>query len=155
MILCCRLSVHFLWVDALCIQQGDLEDKQDQMNIMDAIYSGAALTIVAASGSDSWAGLPGVRSNTRFAQNKEVVGSLTLSPAQPTLRSSLQDSSWNSRAWTFQEAILSKRLLIFTERGTFFQCNTALWWEDTHQELPPHNANVIHDIKAPHILTPF
>jgi hypothetical protein len=155
MTLCCRLSIPFLWVDALCIIQDDPEDKHKRIHAMDTIYSGAAFTIVAASGSDSWAGLPGVRSNTRLAQDKEVVGSLTLSTAQPSLYSCLQDSSWNTRAWTFQEGILSKRLLIFTKRGTFFKCNTALWWEDTYQELPSYNANVIHKVKTPITHIPF
>ncbi|KAH8805378.1 heterokaryon incompatibility protein-domain-containing protein [Xylogone sp. PMI_703] len=152
MILCSRLSVRFLWVDALCIQQDDEENKHNQMHIMDAIYSGATFTIVAAFGRDSWAGLPGVQSNTCFVENAEVVGSLTLATAQSTLYSATKDLPWNTRAWIFQEAILSKRLLIFTEGVTYFQCNTALWWEDTQQEVPPPNATMI---QTPHTLTPF
>jgi hypothetical protein len=155
MAVCSQLSVHYLWVDALCIQQDDSENTLDQMHIMDAIYSGGAFTIVAATGSDSWAGLPGVRNNTRFSQNREVVGRMMLSTAQPSLRSLLLDSSWNSRAWTFQEAILSKRLLIFTERGIFSQCNAALWWEDTFQETAPQNAGGFHRIRTPQSLNPF
>lgn len=155
MAVCSRLSVRYLWVDALCIQQDDPEDTLDQMHIMDAIYSGGAFTIVAATGSDSWAGLPGVLNNARFSQNKEVVRGLTLSTAQPTLRSIILDSPWNSRAWTFQEAILSKRLLILTEHGTFFQCNAALWWEDTYDNTPSQNADNFDRIRTPHHVNPF
>ncbi len=53
MLLCSRLLVHYLWVDALCIQQGDSEDTLDQLHIIDAINSGGTFTIVAVTGSNS------------------------------------------------------------------------------------------------------
>ena len=43
-----RLELPFLWVDAICIVQDDPADKKRELAIMDQIYSGALLTIVAA-----------------------------------------------------------------------------------------------------------
>jgi len=99
--ICSKLSVQYLWVDALCIDQDDSEVVRDQMSIMDAIYSGAVFTIVDGEGGHSWTGLPGVGNTTRPKQKMAKVGCLMLSTAQPTLESSLKDSSWNDRAWTF------------------------------------------------------
>ncbi|KAH8791174.1 heterokaryon incompatibility, partial [Hyaloscypha finlandica] len=46
------LAIKFLWVDVLCICQGqtdfDLRDRQDQLNNMGNIYHQASLTIIAA-----------------------------------------------------------------------------------------------------------
>ncbi|KLU90329.1 hypothetical protein MAPG_09292 [Magnaporthiopsis poae ATCC 64411] len=69
MLLCQRLSIPYLWVDALCI----LHDRPAQSELCDthlaqqmrSIYESADLAIVAAAGDDSWAGLPGVRAGTR------------------------------------------------------------------------------------------
>ena len=155
MTLCHQLSIQYLWVDALCIQQGDDSEKQSQMRIMDLIYSGAYLTIVGASGSDSRAGLPGVGGGKRFTEWKEAFDGITLASAQPTLRFALKNSSWNTRAWTFQEATLSKRLLIFTDFGIFFQCNTALWREDTEERIPQKQVEHIRNARTPRLTKPF
>jgi hypothetical protein len=54
------LGERYLWVDSLCIIQDDEVFKHDQINAMAAIYSNAALTIVAAEGDSAEAGLRGI-----------------------------------------------------------------------------------------------
>lgn len=58
------IGIKYLWIDAFCIFQGtsqdDIKDKKSQITHMDAIYSGAFVTVVAASGADADAGLPGL-----------------------------------------------------------------------------------------------
>lgn len=59
--LCQLLSIPFLWVAALCIEEFE-RDLSANCNTalseqMSNIYGGAHLTIVAAAGDDSWAGL--------------------------------------------------------------------------------------------------
>lgn len=38
----------------------------------------------------------------------------------------IQDSQWNQRGWTFQERLLSRRCLMFTEGQVYFQCHSAV-----------------------------
>jgi hypothetical protein len=46
---------------------------------MGSIYNHSFVTIVAASGNDSWASLPGLRRDTRtIIQHKETVRGITL-----------------------------------------------------------------------------
>ena len=55
---------------------------------------------------------------------------------------SISKSKWSSRGWTYQEKILSKRLLIFTPYQTFFQCGQAIFYEDTVLERTLDSPNV-------------
>jgi hypothetical protein len=52
---------RFLWVDCLCIMQDDNEEMKTMIHAMDEIYKAALFTIIAASGEDSEAGLPGLK----------------------------------------------------------------------------------------------
>ncbi|KAF7543816.1 hypothetical protein G7046_g9925 [Stylonectria norvegica] len=118
------LGVRYLWVDRLCVDDSRPQEKMHQIGRMDEIFEGAILTIVAACGEDATHGLPGVGSTTRAAQPKyEFVNSDT------TLVSSLQDprlavknSTWYTRGWTYQEGLLARRRLIFTDQQMYWEC---------------------------------
>jgi hypothetical protein len=61
---------RYLWADSICL----IHDQQFQYRDADRIYDRAALTIVAASGHDANAGLPGVRKGSRtFRQEIEEI----------------------------------------------------------------------------------
>ena len=62
-----QLGEQYLWVDRLCIDQSNLQEKQFLISKMNAIYEGAEFTIVAAAG-DARTGLPGVTTKTRKVQ---------------------------------------------------------------------------------------
>lgn len=147
--LCRRLSVRYLWVDALCILQDDNNDKAVQLQAMSHIYQCASFTIVAASGMDAGAGLPGLRPGTRFFEQEEVLvtpatdsePALSLmTTANPKLKASvhyLEETRWNTRGWTFQERYLSNRCLIFTEEQVYFSCNEVVFCEESYFEHGP------------------
>ncbi|KAK0654749.1 heterokaryon incompatibility protein-domain-containing protein [Cercophora newfieldiana] len=125
-----KMGWRYLWVDALCIDQtpnptpNQLAEKQQQLKMMDKIYSSASLTIIALSGTDSNAGLAGV-SRPRMSQLQETVGEYTIFTVPPAQTSERAVSTWASRAWTLQEEVLSRRHLIFTDAQIEFQCSKA------------------------------
>ncbi|CCT76122.1 related to tol protein [Fusarium fujikuroi IMI 58289] len=118
-----KLGVQYLWIDALCLIQNDMEDLERGINVMDLIYERSLLTIIAASGNDADAGLPGVRARSRQAlkQTVEVKPGISLG-LYMDLSTLLKASSYSSRGWTFQEQILSRRALYFLDNKVFFQC---------------------------------
>lgn len=95
---------------------------------MDAIYANAHLTLIAAAGADSTYGLPGV-SRPRISQPSLCNRQMTMFPAAPNAHSIIHESYWNTRAWTYQEAVLSRRVLIFTDHHVIFQCGPKLCTE--------------------------
>lgn len=96
-----KLGYRYLWVDSLCLFQDDPEELQECVAIMDLFYDMAALTIVAATGTNAWAGLPGVRPTPRSFTRKvnEIMPGLkmtTITDADNLLRRSY----YSTRAWT-------------------------------------------------------
>ncbi|KAI1458228.1 heterokaryon incompatibility protein-domain-containing protein [Annulohypoxylon moriforme] len=132
------LDVRYLWVDALCIDQEDDDEVREQISQMDRIYSSARLTIVAAYGRDSNAGLPGLAPKSRLVlQSGLSLGSIglimSLSHKKAILaNTTITDGSWwNQRGWTYQEMLLSRRCLIFTAYQVYFNCRSCTSSEDT------------------------
>ncbi|KAI1080665.1 heterokaryon incompatibility protein-domain-containing protein [Whalleya microplaca] len=146
MTMCRRLGERYLWVDTLCIIQDSDTDKSEQISHMDEIYAGAVLTIVNAGASSANDPIPGVEcdSNSRIPGPSHKVGGLQLSVVTANISTMMSQSAWEQRGWTFQENVLSKRLLVVTESLTFFRCAHALWREDRVQE--PQHA-IVHEFE--------
>lgn len=89
---------------------------------MDVIYQHAFLTIIAAAGDSPRHGLPGIRDTPRNALPRCAVGARTL-VSVPFAKREILQSTWNSRGWTYQEGLLSRRRLVFTDTQVYYQCN--------------------------------
>ncbi|KAJ9657261.1 hypothetical protein H2201_008242 [Coniosporium apollinis] len=133
MVICNELRIPYLWVDALCIRQDDETDKAALIQMMDNIYSSAVLTIVAASGGSADAGLPGV-SLPRVPQHATRINGVDLLTTGPWFLTSQEECVWNKRGWTFQEKMLSRRLLVFDKTQCFYHCNSTTYYEDAYAE---------------------
>ena len=129
------LNIPYIWIDALCIRQDNNQDLTSHMTCMDKIYASAAVTIVSNTDSVD-TGIPGISYPRKPSQVVYNTAEMSLINARPTFASSLRDSAWEARAWTLQEKIFSKRLLIFTQHQVFYHCSSATWFEDTILETP-------------------
>ncbi|KAF5685934.1 tol [Fusarium circinatum] len=139
-----QVGERFLWVDALCIVQDDPTDLGHQTARMDLIYSKALFTILAACGEDSTSGLAGLPSNSRDVFQRQVKVSSSGLHIMPLVTLSeedtLQFSTWNTRGWTFQERLLSRRSLIFTNKQVYWCCDGTTWEEESLLDIPGSTA---------------
>ncbi|EGX87771.1 Heterokaryon incompatibility [Cordyceps militaris CM01] len=132
-----RLGEAYLWVDALCIVQDDEAHKQEHLAHMGSIYANAYATIVVAHGA-SHHGLCGIEDVTppmrRARSGAPYTPSYvrrpgTLAAAVQRHMATVQQSTWNQRAWTFQEQIFSRRLLILADDEVAWECHCNVWLE--------------------------
>jgi len=137
-----KIGFQYLWVDRYCIPQFDDQVKRMQIANMDLIYNCATLIIVAACGEDSEFGLPGVSSRCRIAQPSIAVDEYDVVSALSSPVRDVRNSKWMRRGWTYQEALLSKRRLIFTEKHVYFECGGMACVETVTEPEDLMNAQV-------------
>jgi hypothetical protein len=123
------LGYTYLWVDKYCINQAHEKQKIQQIRQMDLIYSNADLTIVDGEGNNSAHGLSGVSSAHRSEQLFFQKGEHSIVSLKFRLPMMIKRAPWMSRGWTLQEALLSRRLLIFTRDQVYFECHQTNFWE--------------------------
>ncbi|KAH9921363.1 heterokaryon incompatibility protein-domain-containing protein [Amylocystis lapponica] len=114
-----QLGERYVWIDALCIVQDDPADKATQIPVVDLVYGNALLTIFAAD-----APLPGLCPRTRTQQQHvEMVQGLQLTVPLRVPIETLAQSAWDTHGWTYQELMLSRRRIYFTnQQGGLLSC---------------------------------
>lgn len=117
------LGLRYLWVDALCILQGDHPDSRRDWAVefprMHEYYGNAYLTVSAAGASDADGGLfaPQVEYGRILTDTN---GYFTADRYDPGPK--LTGQPINARGWTMQEALMSPRMLVFSSLGLAWQC---------------------------------
>lgn len=129
---CASLGISFLWIDSLCIVQGEINNKDwlEQAPIMDRIYGNSVLTLAACASTAAGEGLirpldPDFWNDVVVdVWHKDLIYRYKLC-ARYSSRSALKH--WGNlpifrRGWCVQELLLSPRVLYFTDKLLFWRC---------------------------------
>ncbi|KAJ2994843.1 hypothetical protein NUW58_g1438 [Xylaria curta] len=127
------LGYEWLWADRACIDQNSKQEKAELIPFMKDIYTAADLTIVAAC--TAWGmpnGLHGSQNTPRYAEAPIIIApSVAVSPILHPFQNQINSSVWNSRGWTFQEHVFSRRLLFVFNTEMAFSCGQEVFRETT------------------------
>ncbi|KAJ4112959.1 hypothetical protein NW760_004784 [Fusarium oxysporum] len=111
---CRALGIRYLWVDALCIIQGDAEDWSKESFQMSKIYENSYLTLCIVEGDSCSSGFlkkdytpPNLKINFQSKLNSAISGHLTLRmllpPSETVRRCTPEDGKYGSRrqSWRY------------------------------------------------------
>ncbi|KAK1829575.1 heterokaryon incompatibility protein-domain-containing protein [Podospora conica] len=144
-----RLGFRYLWVDAICIIQGDTADWERESRQMANVFENALCTIVALGANHAGEGLFLSGNDTAptesmeavtipcSAKTGEILGHVSIT-AWPSLEAGLllfpgRDffrARWSRRGWVLQERMLSRRMLYFGRGQIYWTCMERMIHED-------------------------
>ncbi|KAF2757638.1 HET-domain-containing protein [Pseudovirgaria hyperparasitica] len=133
-----RLGFRYIWIDALCIVQDDKDDWAEHGPVMAQIYSNSALTISATGSADCESGI-----FTDLMKYGTEIGSFRHRSDVKYRRSVFFDQRRDfggpaghlfTRGWTFQEHLVSPRVLHYTGSGVTWECFSIF-----HRQGSPEN----------------
>lgn len=133
MTIAARLGERYLWVDALCIRQDDMEDQALEIARMASIYSCAVVTVVPVENTTAHQAIPGIGGAGRGQMSEGIVDGVSVG-VRDRLLAVIGSSHYNTRGWCFQEAALSRRTLYFSKQQVFFRCQERVCSEDSVEQ---------------------
>lgn len=120
-----RIGIDYIWIDAFCILQDDPEDKGQEIARMPLYYGANTVTICAASADKSSQGFLHKRPEQPYRYGPFQIRYTAPNGQgffQLLQERSMDEEPISKRAWTLQESLLSRRLLIFSSRQLYWHC---------------------------------
>lgn len=120
-----KLGFQYLWVDALCIIQDDPKDQAIEINLMGDIYRDSSLTISVVGFENVESGFLGIRKETHAAVPIMIDGREGKVAIAEHELAEWAGGPLETRAWAFQEFLLSPRILLYGRNGEVWrQCQS-------------------------------
>ena len=152
-LVCRKLGIDYLWIDSICIIQDDDIDWMLESAKMASVYHGSYLTICATSAlSDDiglWTAFSQGAPVKKFSIRLESQNFQIYTRTKDEVRAVHLDCKFNtalrprthalnpllSRGWTYQEALISPRLLHFGYGEILWQCPEQLICECSDEQV--------------------
>jgi hypothetical protein len=122
------LGRRYLWIDSICIIQGDGGDFQTESEKMEDVYNGAYCVIAASRAAGHFDGFLQRRQKRDrvVTQPKGCSTQVYICETIDNFKEHVLDGALNSRGWVLQEHALARRTIFFTEKQTYFECGDGV-----------------------------
>ncbi|KAL4746955.1 heterokaryon incompatibility protein-domain-containing protein [Aspergillus terricola var. indicus] len=122
-----NIGCCYLWIDSLCIIQDDQDDWETEAAQMASVYANAMITFAATGAVDSSEGCASSRVCPLLIP---ITGNEVARVRLEEHFLDCHNAPLNLRAWTFQEALLSPRMICFDNPQMFWKCSSMHESED-------------------------
>jgi hypothetical protein len=126
-----KLGARYLWVDSLCIIQGEDGDFDREAKHMETVFSSAYCVIAATCASGMSSGFLKRNTERKSIVKFERAGKLPfyLWESIDNFQGDVVESSLNKRGWVLQERALARRTIYFAENQTYWECGQGVCCE--------------------------
>jgi hypothetical protein len=136
-----RLNLDYIWIDSLCIVQGDDGDFAFESRRMQHVYSGAYVVLAATRATGQTDGFLGKRRDRSFVCFEEYPGPegdgdrvdgegaprpFYVCEAIDDFNADVVDGPLSRRGWVLQERALARRTIYFAAAQTYFECGQGV-----------------------------
>ena len=134
-----ELGQRYLWIDSLCIIQGEGGGWETEAKKIEAVFKNAYCTIAATSAEDSTKGFlnrPLKEEDSQYVMvPNSSHGKVYICTSIDDFPSDVEEGLLNKRAWVLQERALLRRTIHFTKRQTYWECGGGVRCETlTHMK---------------------
>ncbi|KAK0669118.1 heterokaryon incompatibility protein-domain-containing protein [Cercophora samala] len=145
------LGHRYLWIDSLCIVQGEDGDFQEEAKYMEAVFSQAYCVIAASRATGTSSGFLQPRPPRDFVTLEYAAGrQLYVCEAIDDFQEDVIDGPLNKRGWVLQERALARRTIYFTEAQTYWECGAGIHCE-TLTKMTNRRASFLGDPNFPQV----
>lgn len=159
-----HLGIRYLWIDALCIAQGDVNEWKTESLKMAETYSHAFVTIAADASSTCDESFLDIQPYRGLSAGIEVPGSEFCGVGSRSFARIADESLYKhydktgfppcasmmeKRGWTFQEGLLSRRVLSFRHTNVHFRCMERVDGDYDHDFLFPTDSSWREMLRSP------
>ena len=120
-----ELDVQYLWVDSLCIVQGQDGDWEQESQRMEQVFASAYFTIAATSPTHSREGFLGVQTNSKDLLVRDGEDRVAYISSLDFDRD-VENTALYKRAWVTQERFLSPRTIHFSRGQVYGECGEGI-----------------------------
>lgn len=146
-----QIGLRYLWVDALCIIQDSIKDRDAEIGQMAQYYQNSSITIIAASASGSDKGILAPKPSPRSLEPDSASYQFQLPLVFPNGEvgvvgieyciwdNDVSPEPLDGRAWAYQEHLLCRRALTYGTSTLTWRCEQGIqtWnsWLRKHQKV--------------------
>ncbi|KAI1325818.1 heterokaryon incompatibility protein-domain-containing protein [Xylariaceae sp. FL0255] len=126
-----ELGIPYLWIDSICIIQGQDGDWEAESRKMDQVFTSAYCTIAATSAPDARAGFwKAPVENESFYVRGATKRCFYVTTNVADFDKDVASAGLNQRAWVMQERFLSSRTIHFTDTQIYGECGEGVYAGD-------------------------
>jgi hypothetical protein len=124
------LGKRYLWIDSICIIQGEGGDFSKESKRMEDVYSGAYCVLAASCATDQKSGFLLPREEARKFVTLEAGngadGMFYICERIEDFKEHVLEGDLCRRGWVLQERALARRTIFFTKHQTYWECGERI-----------------------------